>query len=92
MGVYQRKNNKIANQCIFLTTEKYSRDLRAHKIRGITTVKTAIAAANILACTNPKKQVYSATQKRSMAVATDSKLPGKKIIGMFCMLMHSYIF
>ena len=31
---------KIANQCLlFLPTAKYSRDLRAHKIKRITTVK-----------------------------------------------------
>ena len=37
---------KIANQCLlFLPTTKYNRDLRAHKIKRITTVKRAMTVS-----------------------------------------------
>ena len=47
---------KTANQCfLFLPTVKHSRDLRAHKIKRITSVKKAKTRGNVSASTKPKK-------------------------------------
>ena len=84
---------KLANQCLlFLPTAKYSRDLCAHKIKWISTLKRAMTRGNVLACAKPKNRYIQQHEKRSRAAAADIKYQGSKIIGMFYMLMHSYIF
>ena len=50
-----------------------------------------MARGNIINCKKPKKMINSA-KKRFRLVAVVRKYQGSKIIGMFYMLMHSYIF
>ena len=47
---------------------------------------------NVLTCTKPKNKYIQQHKKRSRAVAADRKYQGSKIVEMFCMLIHSYIF
>ena len=79
---------KIANQCLlFSPTGKHSRDLRAHKIKRITTVKR-INRRKVLACTKPKNRYIQQHKKRSKAVAADRKYEQSKMSGMFKLLTH----
>ena len=55
---------KIANQCLpFLPTAKHSQDLRAHKIKIITTVKRTMTRDSALPCTNPKNRYIQQQRK-----------------------------
>ena len=76
---------KIANQCLlYLPTVKYSRDLRAHKIKRTTTVKKAMTRGNVLVCTKPK---YRCIQQHKKDPGLQQQIENK-IIEMFCMLMQ----
>ena len=57
---------KIANQCLlFLPTVKHSRELHAHKIKGITIVQRAMTRGNTLSCTKPKIGIFSNIKKNT---------------------------
>ena len=66
-----------------------SSHLRVHKIKTITSMKRAMTRGNVLACTKPKNRYI---QQHEKDLKIDRKYQGSKIIGMFGMLMHSYIF
>ena len=65
LAVFTKKIIKITNQCLlFLLTTKYNRDLLAHKIKRVTTVKRTITRGNnILACKKPKNKYIQQHKK-----------------------------